>query len=108
MTQSFWASLSGTLFSITASAVLEHPVLPEATIDWLLVSAHALSSSLLGIVLIISLSLLTPLVVSLLKQLYLVCMFILQETLMKGMVKKETSILEIPGKTYRLFLSIFI
>ena len=98
MTQSFWTSLCGTVFSIIASAIFEHPVFPEVASDWLLVCGHAFSVAFLGILLIVSVSLVGPLIVALLKPLHLVLMFILQVTLMKEFVKEETSILNILGK----------
>ena len=98
MTQSFWTSLCGTVFSIIASAIFENPVFPEVISDWLLVSGHALSVALLGIFLILSVSLIGPLIVALLRPLHLVLMFILQVTLMKEFVGNETNMVEILGE----------
>ena len=98
MTQSFWASVSGSVCSVILSAILEHLVVPEITSDWLLIFGHAVSVSVLNMLTIVSVSLVSPLVVGLLRPLHLVLMFILQETLLKDAIGTEASIMEIIGK----------
>ena len=97
MTQSFWASLSGIIVSVVTMGVLEHPVLPEVTSDWLLVSGHSLFVSVLNILTIVTVSFISPLVAALLRPLHLLFMVILQETLMREVLPPETNVLEFIG-----------
>ncbi len=96
-TQSLWISVFGVIFSIIPMTIIEHPTLPRTLETWVYLCLHSITVSLLNMVSIVSISLIGPLVVSVLLPLYLVLMYVLQITWLSSLHPGHQNLEEIIG-----------